>query len=103
MDKPEGLSGFGFFEMSLQRSHAASSRSPANNSPHRGDRMPSLPAPNRPLPQLPNPAVVSPRTALRVIGTWAVDAVTWSIGLAGAVLARYEFEAARAPLLGAAA
>src|SRR5688572_4268973 len=65
--------------------------------------MPLLPTPNRPLTQLPNPANLPSRTSLRVVTSWAVDAVAWSIGLTLAVLARYEFAVGGAPLVGTGA
>jgi len=70
---------------------------------YREERMPLLPTPHRPLTRLSNPTAMSARTALRVVTTWAVDAVAWSIGLTGAVLARYEFAAGEAQLVGTAA
>jgi FlaA1/EpsC-like NDP-sugar epimerase len=39
---------------------------------------------------------------LRTLVTWAVDALSWSVGLVAAVLARYEFDGGAAPLRGTA-
>jgi FlaA1/EpsC-like NDP-sugar epimerase len=77
--------------------------SSGRNRRYREDRMPLIPTPNRLPTKLPTATKVSTRIALGVAATWAVDAVAWTVGLTVAVLARYEFSVATAPLMGVAA
>ena len=53
--------------------------------------------------QLPTTTTPQHRNRIRVVLTWAVDAVAWSIGLTVAVLARFEWDLTQQRLAGTAA